>query len=529
VHVSSDSASPERSQRAAVSPRVALPRSYQALRLRSGQALGPTIIALASLAAGTAAAIHYSRAGLALSHWDARAHLVVARRVFDNLVPSWQQIGAVWLPLPHLLNMLPVQVDAWYRSGASAIAISVASMVIACWALASFIRRITGSLIGGAAAAALLVTNSNLLYLQSTPMTEPLLFATAAVAVATTAAWVDRGAQDWPTTASVSLALACMTRYEAWLISAAVIGLAGVVLLRRGETLAFATRACVRLSVIPIAAIALFTLNSWWTSGYWFVPRDFYVPENEALGQRSLAWEQVRMGAIELSSAGFVRAGLLSALFVALTSLFSRRRASLALVLALGTAAALPWYAYYRGHPVRVRYGVPLVAACAASIGTGIGALWAPLRLVAGAAVALTLARNARPLDHTAPVIVESQRDRENIAGRAIVTSYLAQHYDGTLIMMSMGSLGHYMHDLSAVGLYIRDFLHEGNGEVWPYAFAWPRPYAGWIAIEERGEGGDALFRAARRDPSWLDGYERVAAGGGVALYRRTAKTASVP
>jgi hypothetical protein len=370
------------------------------------------------------------------------------------------------------------------------------------------------------------MTNPNLLYLQSTPMTEPLLFATAALALVTTAAWVDRGAREWPTAAGVSLALACMTRYEAWLIGPALIALAGAVLRRRGESVAFAVRACMRVSVIPIAAIALFTLNSWWTSGYWFVPRDFYVPENEALGQRWLAWEQVRTGAIELSSNRFVRAGVVAMIFVALTSVFSRRRASLVLVLALTAAAALPWYAYYRGHPERIRYGVPLVAAYSAAIGSAIGALWAPLRLVAGAAVAVSLVRNAHALDRGAPVVAESQRDRENIAGRAAVTNYLAQHYDGSLVMMSMGSLGHYMHDLSAAGLYIRDFLHEGNGEVWPYAFAWPRPYAGWIVIEERAEGGDALFRSAHRDPRWLEGYERVAAGGGVALYRRMFKTA---
>ena len=44
------------------------------------------------------AAPHYARAGLAVSHYDARAHLVVARRILDSLMPGWQQIGAVWLP-----------------------------------------------------------------------------------------------------------------------------------------------------------------------------------------------------------------------------------------------------------------------------------------------------------------------------------------------------------------------------------------------------------------------------------------------
>jgi len=71
------------------------------------------------------------RLGLSLAPLRrARAHLVVARRVFDSLTPGWQQVGAVWLPLPHLLNALPVQIDWLYRTGFSAIAISIASMAL---------------------------------------------------------------------------------------------------------------------------------------------------------------------------------------------------------------------------------------------------------------------------------------------------------------------------------------------------------------------------------------------------------------
>ena len=86
--------------------------------------------------------------------------------------------------------------------------------------------------------------------------------------------------------------------------------------------------------------------------------------------------------------------------------------------------------------------------------------------------------------------------------------------------MMSMGSLGHYMHDLSAAGFRIKDFLHEGNGDLWNFALLKPAGVAGWIVIEERAEGGDSLFLQARRHPRFLDGFERVAEGGGVALYR---------
>ncbi len=55
----------------------------------------------------------------------------MARRIVASLTPGWQQLGAVWLPLPHLLNLLPVQIDRWYASGASAVAISVVAFAVA--------------------------------------------------------------------------------------------------------------------------------------------------------------------------------------------------------------------------------------------------------------------------------------------------------------------------------------------------------------------------------------------------------------
>ena len=78
-------------------------------------------VAGAAAIVGALAALHYHRLGLTLSHYDARGHLVVARRIIDSITPGWQQIGAVWLPLPHLLNALPVQIDFFYRTGASAV------------------------------------------------------------------------------------------------------------------------------------------------------------------------------------------------------------------------------------------------------------------------------------------------------------------------------------------------------------------------------------------------------------------------
>jgi hypothetical protein len=478
------------------------------------------IIAAGVLLAGAVAAWHYSAIGLALSHYDARAHLVVARRVFDSLMPGWQQIGAVWLPLPHVLNMLPVQIDGLYRSGASAIAISVLSMAAGAWALAALVLRTTGSVSAAAAGGALLLANPNILYLQSTPMTEPLLFGASLVSVCLTARWIDDGAGK-ATAPGWALIAACMTRYEAWPFTAALIVLCFSVLLRRSVDVRTAARACARLAAYPGVAIALFILNSRWTTGHWFLTSGFFVPENEALGSARLAWEQVREGLYLLSGPNTVRPAYAGVIVLLLAPIFSKTRATLALVLATAAVAALPLYAFYQGHPFRIRYSVPLVVACAAITSAAIAML---PRWIRGAAAALAvggaLLQNA-PFDRAAPLIAEAQRDADNMRARGAVTSYLEQHYDGRPVMMSMGSLAHYMHDLSRCGFRLRDFLHEGIGDVWLFALQiGPRGHVGWVAIEEKAEGGDALFHRSQEDPKWLDGFERVAEGGGVALYR---------
>jgi hypothetical protein len=482
---------------------------------------GPLAIAAATFLFGVYAAVYYSRLGLALAHYDARAHLVVARRILDSLTPGWQQIGAVWLPLPHVLNMLPVQVDAWYRSGASAIFMSIASMSVAAWALSRLAARATGSLVAGAAGAALLMLNPNLLYLQSTPMTEPLLLATCFVALLCTVRWVDADGTHGTRAAGWAIVAACMTRYEAWPICAALLALAFVALLRRGQPFAACVRRSLRLARYPAIALILFSANSRWTTGTWFVPAGFFVPENEALGHAALAFTQVRESVARLSGDAWLVPACIAALLIVVAATRQRGQAALLLVFALAAAAMVPWYAYYQGHPLRIRYGLPLVAACAAFTAVGIGLLWRSLRIPAAVAVVIWALTSVPTFSALAPMVGEAQRDATNRIGRGNVTNYLRAHWDGTTIMMSMGSLAHYMHDLTELKMNVRDFLQEGNEQLWVHAATQgPRGFVRWVVIEERAEGGDVLFQAASKDRRFLEGFTRVAEGGGVALYR---------
>ena len=167
---------------------------------------------------------------------------------------------------------------------------------------------------------------------------------------------------------------------------------------------------------------------------------------------------------------------------------------------------------------------VPLIATEAIGVGVAVGAIKraAPVAALIAAAV---LAFDFRPLDPSAPMVLEAQWDVPNVRAREQVTDCLRAKYDGDTIMASMGSLGHYMQEASRRGFVLRDFLHEGNGDIWLAALNGPRPYAGWVLIEEKAEGGDMLAAIARQRPAFLEGYERVCSGAGLALYRRTGAT----
>jgi hypothetical protein len=478
-------------------------------------------------ACGTLAAIHYHRLGLTLAHYDARAHLVVSRRIFDSLVPGWQQVGGVWLPLPHLLNALPVQIDWLYRTGYSAVAISIAAMTLAAWSVTRAIHRASGSAAGGIVASALLILNPNISYLQSTPMTEPLLIASVFLAIACVAEWCLTTPQPSTTAAGWALVAATLTRFEAWPVVALLIAIAFVVLVRSGVQTGDALRRVRGLALWPAWAALAFLVNSKITVGSWFVSSGFFVPDNPAQRHLWLAWTEVWNGLGRLSGPVLPWLAVIAALAIGLRLFWSRRETvapaagALLPILAVAACALLPWAAYYQGHPVRIRYDVPLVATVAAIVGAGVAILPRRVAPVAGAAIVALAVWQTPPLDSQAPVIVEARRLAAEDAGRQPVSDYLSAHWDGQPIMMSMGSLAQYMHDLSAEGFNIRDFLHEGNGELWKYAMRTPRPFVEWIVIQEKTDR-DEIFRQAQLDPRFLDGYARVVSGGGIVLYRRT-------
>jgi hypothetical protein len=171
------------------------------------------------LAAASVAATRWCLArGYPLYYGDAEAHLNIARRIVDSRTPGPEQIGTVWLPLPHLIMLPFVMKDAWWRTGLAGAIPSGICFVLAGLFLFAATRRACSSALAGAAAVTLLAANSNILYLQSTPMTEPLFLACVAALLWATLWFRDR--QSWlaALVAAGAANAAAFTRYEGWIL-----------------------------------------------------------------------------------------------------------------------------------------------------------------------------------------------------------------------------------------------------------------------------------------------------------------------
>ncbi|MFN0107195.1 MAG: ArnT family glycosyltransferase [Bryobacteraceae bacterium] len=157
------------------------------------------------------AVLYFWRQGYLLWWGDATAHLNIARRILDGRNPGYEQIGTVWLPLPHVLMMPFAAVDSLWRSGLAG-AIPSALCFVAAGLLLFLIARHSYDCEHAAWAAVLLFAlNPNLLYLQSLAMTEAVFV--CAVLLTLYASLKER---TW--LAGLGLLAGSLTRYEGWFL-----------------------------------------------------------------------------------------------------------------------------------------------------------------------------------------------------------------------------------------------------------------------------------------------------------------------
>lgn len=121
--------------------------------------------------------IYFYQHGWVTAYGDSESHLNIAKRVVDSITPGFAQLGGIWLPIPHILMMPFVYFDVLWRTGLAGSIVSGVCYIISALYLYKIGEFITKSKWMGFVTAFVFMTNLNILYLQSTPMTELTLIA----------------------------------------------------------------------------------------------------------------------------------------------------------------------------------------------------------------------------------------------------------------------------------------------------------------------------------------------------------------
>ncbi|MGH9718776.1 MAG: glycosyltransferase family 39 protein [Bryobacteraceae bacterium] len=417
-----------------------------------------------------------------LYYGDAQAHVNTARRIVDSRTPGFDQLGTVWLPLPHLLMLPLVARDDLWRNGLAGSIPSGVFFVVGVALLFAAVRRTLGSASAGAATAAAFALNPNVLYLQSIPMTESIFFGCLAGVLYFSVLFGESQSLWSVAAAGVAAAAATLTRYDGWFLLpfAALYFLFAAKRRRLVAALLF--------SIVAVLGPAAWLAHNWYYSGD---ALDFFrgpysakaiqgVARYPGWGDWRLAWDHFRAAAWLCAGTPLVWIGCAGVAGAILKKSFWP-----VLLLAMPPAFYV-WNLHSGDSPIyaphlkpfsyyNTRYGTALLPLLALGVG-GLVA-WIPSRWRAAGAALAVLAVVAPWLLNPAPEEwITWKESQVNSGARRAWTAegarFLQENYrPGSGIFTTFGDVtGIY----AAAGIPLRETLTWDNWPHWPSAVARP-------------------------------------------------------
>jgi hypothetical protein len=506
-------------------------------------------LALAAIIFGFIALLVCLQHGWLLLYGDAVSHLGIARRLTDTRNPGLAQLGGVWLPLPHLLMAPFAAKMEWWQTGMAG---AWPSLLCYVFGVAGFYRLARRVLLPRWAlvATAFYGLNPNLLYLATTAMTEPLFLALLIWIVLLTmeccAAIVPVSERQQEARAKavaarllglgVLIFAAVMTRYDGWILGAAVWCLLAWKILRERDLRGRVGAAFVVFTLITVAGPVSWLWYNQHFAGDWL---DFMRGPYSAAGidkrtsppgshhyrgWHNMGWSllfytrtaQVDAAAWEL---GF---GVMAAALVGLYVSVKRRLALASTLLWL----PLPFYVYsvaYGSVPIFIpqlyphsyynsRYGMELLPALAVFGFLAVQELQARLagtpplfgahpliaRLLPQGMLAL-VAGSALWMMHSVPLVL--QEGMHNSMSRVGFETALARQLDELqpglpILMYNSDHVG----ALEMAGIPLKQTVNEGDWDSWSAALKAPAEHAAYVVAMD----GDAVAKAVAAHPAGL-------------------------
>jgi len=462
--------------------------------------------------------IFYLQNGLGLAYNDARSHLDIGRRVVEGLKPGLAQLGSVWLPLPHLLMVPTIWNDFLWHSGLSGALQSMVSYVATGAFIFLFLEAMGVGIIGRLFGVLVFALNLNILYLQSTAMTELLLLLTLTATVYYLYLW-HKKEQVLPLIKSAFFVmLATLIRYEGWFLLMYATGLIGLHTFRKkgygateGTIILFCTLGGLGIVLWLVWNQLIFKDALYFAFGPFSAhAQQQQLEQAGVLATKGNLWLSLKIYfyALVYNSGAFTAfIGFIGAIL-----LWTDKRLPLHLRIA-STALTAPYIfnvlALYLGHSVlfiqglsgntwfNVRYGVMMLPSLAIFMGYIVNR-WKHLRYVI---IGLFFMVSAFSFANADAVTIDDARVGSSQKNVSEVSGWLGEHAKDTpgFVLISAAS-----HDaiIFSSGLPMKKFIHEGTGAYWESATLTPDRWARWI-IMRTNDDNDLTWKAVKIAPGF--------------------------
>jgi hypothetical protein len=527
-----------------------VPRIQRVRRFVAQRWTAEAWVALLASVASIASYVYYSQMGLTLAYGDSISHMMIARRVFESRTPGLAQLGTVWLPLNHILMLPLMWNDTLYRDGFAGTFPSMVAYVVSAVYMYRLAALVFSSRAAGWVAALALLLNPNMLYMQSTPMSELDLICFAIIAIY----YVVRWARTFDASDLVKCALATaagtLVRYDGWALALAILLIVGVVAWGRGGRL-IAESHLLLFGTLGLAGCAAWII-------YQVVifknPLDFLVGPYSAQSQQKtiegiyglpthhnalLSLNVYAHTTLDTLTWPIVIAALLGLVWWILQT---RLRLSSWPVFATLVPFAFNWLSLFLGMtviqtadvPIRglatyfnERYGMMMIPAAAlfvAALAT-LGAKWAPRQLVyvvVPLVFGLVILASTPIVAGATPYALQDPLNGVGGKGRIISAQeaqWLASNYHGGAVLVSGGPFSVLMYDSK---LPDRIFLTDGDGAAFRAALAHPEATAAWIIMNPDGGNFDPVWTALHNRNDWRQYYVLRQSFGTTQIYERS-------
>lgn len=496
------------------------------------------LLIVTSLLISIISAIYFiSQANLNLAYFDSNTRLNISRKIFDNLTPGLGQIGSIWLPFPHIMMVPLVYSDFLWRTGIAGWIVSGISYVLTGFYIYRSLNLLTKKPILGFIGALSFLVNINVIYLQTTAMSESFFWLTIAGSFYYLLNYIQTDRLPNLFKAGIFISLCTLTRYEGYALFGASIFIVFLHHIFRKIKWSITEGNTLLFTLLAGFGIILWSLYLWTIFGDPLAWLHYYAaepsaPESATLAIKPSIFQALQiylMAAINMSGVITFFIGILGFLFTLINWRIEKSIKLLLLfplfllifmiaTLSKNTPIEQPWMSLDTlfnknlnlSKEFNIRYGLNLL------VYLTIFSVFFVSRVRYSIFLFITLIVLQTAAYFYTPLYLTYQLKNTVSYGIPPYITWFNQNYDGGLILISAQK-----HDpeMIQMNLPYKTFIHEGTQRYWTESQQDPQRYARWV-LYNSWEKDDQVNKFLHNSPDLNEFFDLVYNDQGIFIYK---------